>query len=386
MVKGRTQIKAPSTKKVAAVSTSKKPTGPHVGSPGVAAAAALRKPTVATVVPSCGSCGILITDDVKALQCDMCQGDQWKCIDCLNISADVYDQLISEPACKCLKWFCDGCDKIVSCLDVNNITATVMYSVSTTMDKFTDMMTNMELNMTAKMAAIEQALSQKADREEVKNLDITVRSASDRIRSTEGALNNVSSTMDKIADTMRNMEQNLHTKMTAVEQNLGQKADMEVQGAVEGALQQNKEEEMEIDRRKKNVIVHGVAESQAETSDQKIEEDLAVLAAMFQEVGVDGLMVESVVRLGKRSENPAHPRSMKVVLNSVDGKQNLIRNAKNLRSKQDGGWEKVFVHQYVTPRQREARKPLVAELKQRKANGEADLIIFNGKVVKKRGY
>ena len=295
----------------------------------------------------------------------------------------MYDQLISEPACKCLKWFCDGCDKIVSGLDVNNITATVMNSVSSTMDKFADMMTNMELNLTAKMAAVEQALSLK-----VKNLDITVRSASDRIRCTEGALNNVSSTMDKFADTMRNMEQNLDTKMTAVEQNLGQKADMEVevQGAVEGALQQNKEEEMEIDRRKKNVIVHGVAESQAESSDQKIEEDLAVLAAMFQEVGVDGLMVESVVRLGKRSENPDHPRPMKVVLNSVDGKQNLIRNAKNLRSKQDGGWAKVFIHEDLTPRQREARKPLVAELKQRKANGEKDLIIFNGKVVKKRGH
>ena len=180
----------------------------------------------------------------------------------------------------------------------------------------------------------------------------------------------MSSTMDKFVDTMRNMEQNLDTKMTAVEQNLGQKADMEVQGAVEGALQQNKEEEMEIERRKKNVIVHGVAESQAETPDQRIEEDLAVLAAMFQEVGVDGVMVESVVRLGKRNEDSSYPRPMKVVLNSVDGKLNLIRNAKNLRTKQDGGWEKVFIHQDLTPRQREARKPLVAELKQRKANGE----------------
>ena len=38
-----------------------------------------------------------------------------------------------------------------------------------------------------------------------------------------------------------------------------------------------------------------------------------------------------------------------------------------------------FIHQDLTPRQREALKPLVAELKQRKANGESNLIIFNGK-------
>ena len=43
--------------------------------------------------------------------------------------------------------------------------------------------------------------------------------------------------------------------------------------------------------------------------------------------------------------------------------------------------ESVVIHQDLTPKQREARKPLVAELKQRQANGEKDLIIFNRKVV-----
>jgi len=44
----------------------------------------------------------------------------------------------------------------------------------------------------------------------------------------------------------------------------------------------------------------------------------------------------------------------------------------------------LFVHQDLTPKQREARKPLVAELKLRKANGEKDLTIFNGKIVQNR--
>jgi len=57
-----------------------------------------------------------------------------------------------------------------------------------------------------------------------------------------------------------------------------------------------------------------------------------------------------------------------------------------LREKQDGNWARVFVHQVLTPKQREARKPLVAELKAWKTNGEKDLTIFSGKVVKKRGF
>ena len=158
-----------------------------------------------------------------------------------------------------------------------------------------------------------------------------------------------------------------------------------VQGAIQGALQQDKAEELEIEQRKRNVIVHGVPESSADNADQRMDDDLTVLSAMFQEVSVEDARVESVVRLGRRSNDPTHsPRPMKVILDSVDNKVRLLRNAKNLREKQEGGWARIFVHQDLTPKQREARKPLVAELKQRKANGETDLVIFNGKVVQKR--
>jgi len=142
---------------------------------------------------------------------------------------------------------------------------------------------------------------------------------------------------------------------------------------------------MEIERRKKNVIVHGVSESNADNPEQRVDEDLTLLAAMFHEVGGEEIKVENVVRLGKKNSDPAqHPRPMKVVLDTAEGKVQLLRKAKNLRLKQERGWERVFIHQDLTPRQREARKPLVAELKQRKANGESNLIIFNGKVVQKR--
>jgi len=65
------------------------------------------------LVSSCGSCGIVISDDIKALQCDRCVGvDAWKCADCLNISSDLYDRLLTDPnlALRCL---CESCDKAV---------------------------------------------------------------------------------------------------------------------------------------------------------------------------------------------------------------------------------------------------------------------------------
>jgi len=113
---------------------------------------------------------------------------------------------------------------------------------------------------------------------------------------------------------------------------------------------------------------------------------MMVLATMFQEVKVENVTVDSVVRLGKKAADPTqNPRPIKVVLDSVESKVSLLKKAKkNLREKEEGGWSKVFIHQDLTPKQLEARKPLVAELKQRKGNGEKDLIIFNGKVLKRR--
>ena len=61
----------------------------------------------------------------------------------------------------------------------------------------------------------------------------------------------------------------------------------------------------------------------------------------------------------------------------------VLRNAKNLRLAKEGGWQTVFIHQDMTPKQQEARKQLVQELKERAASGEGDLIIFNGKSSRK---
>ena len=134
-------------------------------------------------------------------------------------------------------------------------------------------------------------------------------------------------------------QERIEFKVDQLKRNMDEPMVQVVQGAVEGVLQQDKEEEMEIERRKQNVIIHGVSESQVDSPDQRIEEDLTVLAAMFHEVGTADVKIESVVRLGKRNADSAHPRPMKVVLNSVEGKIKLLRNAKKLENKT--GWRVV---------------------------------------------
>ena len=84
----------------------------HVTSP-VPSTARAHKAKLAASIPSCSGCGMLIIDVMKALQCDKCQTGAWKCIDCLSIPVDVYDQLLQQPSCE-LKWYCDNCDKVIT--------------------------------------------------------------------------------------------------------------------------------------------------------------------------------------------------------------------------------------------------------------------------------
>ena len=109
MVRGKVAPRAAPVKKAAA-STSRKSGNISVSSP--APNETLKKKTD-TLLNSCSGCGIDITDDIKALQCDKCQGDQWKCADCLGISSSVvYEQLMADSRNN-LCWFCEDCDKVI---------------------------------------------------------------------------------------------------------------------------------------------------------------------------------------------------------------------------------------------------------------------------------
>ena len=234
---------------------------------------------------------------------------------------------------------------------------------------------------------VESAVDEKLKKFEEKSVDKAYSVEQTFLRKVEdGLLEKIDGRLRKIEDSpavIEGIQLRLEHKMDQLRNNM----DQPVALAVQGAIQEDKAEELEIEHRKKNVIVYGVSESVAEEADERISDDLNVLAAMFHEVGVDNIQTESVVRLGKNASDPIqNPRPMKLVLNSEENKIRLLKNAKNLREKQEGGWSKVYIHQDLTPKQREARKPLLAELKERKAKGEKDLTIYRGKIVKKRSY
>ena len=301
MVKGKVPVKqaAPNCKSTA---TTSKTAG---NTPDSVSCQAPKKPLIQNV-PLCSGCGNFITDETKALQCDKCQSVHgWKCAECLNLPSSVYDALMSENRPP-LRWFCDECDESWKRPGAEDL----MSAMAQLVDK-------LEQKLGLEITAIGTRLE--GMEEKVELTSTTLNCKVDFLTSKlEEAMDSVVKTVTTQSkpescdlQLLGEVQQRLEHKVDLLHTNI----DEPVALAVHDVLQQDKAEELEIEKRKTNVIIHGLAESQDDSSDQRISDDLAVLSAMFHEAGVENAKVENVVRLGRRPSDPTqNPRPMKVVL------------------------------------------------------------------------
>ena len=63
----------------------------------------------------CCDCQKELDDDAQALQCEKCGETEgvWRCCECLRISGELYDLLVSQSDNNHLHWFCTKCEKSV---------------------------------------------------------------------------------------------------------------------------------------------------------------------------------------------------------------------------------------------------------------------------------
>ena len=77
------------------------------------------------------------------------------------------------------------------------------------------------------------------------------------------------------------------------------------------------------------------------------------------------------------------PRPVKLVLASEIHKEQVFQSAKNLKG-MSNGLAQVCIHQDLTLKQRETRRLLVHQLKERQTKGETNLIIIDNNIVQRR--
>ena len=335
--------------------------------------------------PCCNACGKVVSEDVKALQCDRCQSE-WKCAECLNLPHDIYDHLVLDSNCE-LRWFCSNCD---------------MQTKSSGNDLVLDMLAQLDKKLTDNMNAIDLRFCKLEERpgavaelqEHIEHKMDHLKTAidkgeenqkrmEDKVQSFLNTFDNKSANSDQVIEVNERIEQKVDQLATSVSKTVA--ASDTAENAVLAKLREDKLEDEEIQKRKTSIIIHGLVEPQSNTPDDRKHEDEDTIETLFHSLNLDDVSVNNVIRLGKRPDQPdAKPRPVKVVIASEEQKVRVLSKAKNLPRKQEGVVNTIFMHQDLTPKQRKKRQELVAELKERQSRGEKNLIIVNWKIVERK--
>ena len=131
------------------------------------------------------------------------------------------------------------------------------------------------------------------------------------------------------------------------------------------------------EKRKMNVVVHNMKESESEVFEERAKHDAQQFEEMVKEAFRLRVTCVRSFRAGKKV--PGKDRLLIVSLESVAIRQELVRMAPQLRNceKYDG----VYMNPDLSPREREQGKKLRQELAARKQKGEKNLSIRKGRII-----
>ena len=191
----------------------------------------------------------------------------------------------------------------------------------------------------------------------------------------------------KKLDRMFIMFSNLSTELQAIKNNQKQQgANLEekISKIVDQKLKERLDQIDEKEKREKNIVIFGIAESK-ETGIAAKAEDLSTVQDLITSHCPEILDedITEPIRLGKNK--PAEgdkPRPLKLKMSSVKAKWSAIKISKAININRSIE-ERIYINPDLSNEERVTQKALRTQLKARKAAGENDLIIKGDKIVKK---
>jgi len=299
MVRGKPQVnksqngrKATSRGSTAAITAAASASA--ITSPGPSNVKPAAKNQTSLSVLSCCSCGIVISDDIKALQCDRCVSDEaWKCADCLNISSDLYDKLLTDPNLA-LRWLCDSCDKAV--MDPHH-----NHPAPASNDKLDSLIALIDRLM-HRYEEFETKIVDKCDTAEVLKLEQRISQLEERFAKWDNEADTRFISLEQKADTMA-------VDLSAAKHNSPTDEEL-VKAVVQEELSRKSEAEQDVEGRKNNIIVYKIPEKRTENlTERKTNNEIYVkdlLDAVFN-VKLEEGDIEKMYRLGRWSEGSSRP-------------------------------------------------------------------------------
>lgn len=176
--------------------------------------------------------------------------------------------------------------------------------------------------------------------------------------------------LDKIMAGFSRMEEALSKKEERLEE------------MIEDKVAKYLSEQKERSGREQNVIFHNVPESTSEDVEERKTYDKEQVEEIISFLEVEDSEIGQTVRLGKKDTKSERPRLLKVTLGSTNTKKETMTRAKNLRKSTGNYYNKVFITPDLTYKEREENRKLRQKLAERRAEGESELVIKNGRITR----
>ena len=243
------------------------------------------------------------TADMDLVKCYLCSN--YVCEKCCGISVDKIKQVYDK--CNSLYFICKECD------------------TTKKTDKFITSIENIVVNNSNKIEEKLEALIEKKFNERLNNTEQNFNDNDAKNLWSEAVKKNLPSGILAVPDAMKI--------------------------AIREERNSNKIEQTDSDRRKSNIIIHGADEVGATSEEIKLE-DAKYVTNIFHTLGLK-CTPNSVSRLGKENEKKQRP--IKIKMRSVEDKENVMKNLKRLKGKEEE-FGKISVREDYTTTQRDEIK------------------------------
>lgn len=361
---------------------------------------------------TCITCMLRVNSGERGITCDLC--NRWYHKDCEKVSKKEYD-VVSKTEVK-LKWFCSRCEekfddmrkgyrKLEEKLEgmegevrklrkeeqerkervklleeqtkkIREDNAKCMRTFREDLDKVEHQMREIIKSETKSMLEESNKKTETSRKEASQKQEINVQALREELENIKKG---------KIAfEENEQKKKERRQEMEKLKEEVLSKGIEEIKKTREGEEKKVEEismkiEELEKERRKKNLLIFNLEESNADEPGKRYQDDMAKCTKIFtHELEIQDLLVEKLIRMGKKQENRRRPLLVK--LGSETDRNTILSQARKMRNSVE--FERVYLAKDLTEVERETDRKLREELREKRDKEEGKFMIRRGKVIK----
>ena len=249
--------------------------------------------------------------------------------------------------------------------DLINLLNNSMRDLGIQNEKLSKQLSEMEGRLENKLTEQEEKIEQKLDRvvRNVSDMSTDIRSMRDEAHQVQDRVETLETRMDQIRDLPDKVEQLDERMNEIIEEKVNERIDEKIKDMYEIMVSQQKFlEQMDADKRGKNLIFYGISEISTELGTNDTEKVKKVISKTKLE-NAETITNLQVKRLGE-ARTDSRPRPLHVSVETYKIRRDILAHAKNL--KDEAGFSHVYIKKDIHPCVRKERDRILKREKEEK--------------------